>query len=113
MIYVINHQFTVGSQIEHKKTASVTEQLAMSKMRAPKEHKCPLTQNHTYIVNLIKPNIKDHTINYHFQDTSDKRVTIVNFDSTGEADEFIARVSGCTEKLKEVRSAIKNSLAEL
>ena len=112
MIYIINHVFKVGTSAQQPiKGGSVLQQLQENKK--PRQNEIlPLRVEHMYKIVRISPitslnNIK--TIRYDFFDMNTNSITSKEFNSTYDADCFIANASGESQKLKETRDSITKS----
>jgi len=110
MIYIINHTFIVGVRQPQVLSKSVLKRIEIQKAqdrRAVNIGKSPLESGKTYKLIAIKTN--KHKLIYSFLEINTKKTIPMEFDSTGDADEFIARISGDTDKLKQARKRIVNA----
>lgn len=110
MFYIVGHQFKVQMATQKKlmQSRSVTQQLNVLKTQQNKFDDSSgeiegMKKNNLYEIIRIK-NI-DNGIRYTFKLEGSDQKTTKDFNSTKEADEFIARISGETEKLKTMRNS--------
>lgn len=112
MIYIIGHRFTVcsGGQSSIRQSKSVTKRLNHQLGLQHANHQTSsdidgLQIGRTYeILNVRKV---DNEIEYIFRSGTHK--TVKRFQSFEEGDEYIARVSGSTDKLRNIRQSIVNA----
>lgn len=106
MIYIVGTEFTIGQSARPaiNKTQSIQEMLSQQNRLVKSNYDSKFKSNHTYKLVYIKKNGTE--FNYTFEDLHTKDVIIQPFNSTTEADNYIARLSNATQELTHLRNQI-------
>lgn len=102
MIYIIGHQFTYGKPTQQLKGGSILEQREQRKVKS--EY---FMVNHSYKLINIRKN-KEKKIDYTFVDTQTNEMKNITFESTQDADAFIAKASGQLDSFYSLKQKIQN-----
>ena len=111
MIYVIGTKFTAGTS-GVPQGGSVQQQLMQEKLNRKAAEKTPFESGKEYSIYYIKSFIEENIqkLKYTFLNSETRKTIDMDFPDSAEAEDYIARVGGMTESLKQERSRITKHL---
>jgi len=115
MLYILDHKFTAGAiQSSPIRGGSVTEQIALNKRQSRVPIDSGFEPGKVYKLLYISPLREDGQlkVKYLFQNINTKQTIEKIFSDCSAGDDFIAQISGETDKLRDQRNQIAASLAE-
>ncbi len=115
MLYILDHKFTAGVfQSTPMRGGSVTEQIALNRRHTKVPVDSGFEPGKVYKLTYISPLRVDGElkVKYLFQALNTGQTIEKIFNDCSAGDDFIARISGETDKLIATRNQIAASLAE-
>lgn len=114
MFYVIGFTFTAGRNTPSSTGGSIQQQRQQSLLNKSVAISSPFTPGKQYRLFHIRPikieETKRFKFEYIFQESNTQNFVPVEFNSTTDADNYIARIAGKIGELQQVREQVRNAL---